>query len=93
MAESLYRRGIGYTHDEEKIFQHKGRIIRVNTTKHYPPDTQAASLWLRNRQPTLWRDQKNIAIDVPKEERLTGPELIEALAEVDEEIAILEGQL
>ncbi len=27
------------------------------TVKHYPPDTQAASLWLRNRQPDKWRDK------------------------------------
>ena len=26
-------------------------------TEHYPPDTQAASLWLRNRQPRQWRDK------------------------------------
>ena len=26
-------------------------------TRHYPPDTQAAWRWLRNRQPTWWRDK------------------------------------
>ena len=57
MAKSLYHRGMGYSHDEEKIFQYEGEPVRVQTTKHYPPDTPAASLWLRNRQPELWRDK------------------------------------
>jgi len=51
VAESLFERARGYTHPEEKIFLHEGRIIRAETLKHYPPDTRAASLWLRNRQP------------------------------------------
>ena len=29
-------------------------------TSHYPPDTQAASLWLRNRQPAKWRDRQEV---------------------------------
>lgn len=60
VAERFYRRAMGYTHPEEKIFQHNGRVIRAETTKHYPPDTQAASLWLRNRQPDKWRDKQDI---------------------------------
>jgi hypothetical protein len=56
VAEALLQRGLGYSHPEEKLFQHDGEIIRVVTTKHYPPDTAAASFWLRHRQPELWRD-------------------------------------
>ncbi|WP_295448053.1 hypothetical protein [uncultured Thiodictyon sp.] len=33
-------------------------------SKHYPPDTAAASLWLRNRQPALWWDKVEIEEDV-----------------------------
>jgi hypothetical protein len=57
VAKSLYGRAIGYSHAEDKIFLHDGTPIVVPTTKHYPPDTQAASLWLRNRQPARWRDK------------------------------------
>lgn len=57
VAERLYERALGYEHAEEKIFQHNGVPVRVDTIKHYPPDTQAASLWLRNRQPDKWRDK------------------------------------
>ncbi|MGE4043337.1 MAG: helix-turn-helix domain-containing protein [Acetobacteraceae bacterium] len=57
VAEKLYHRALGYTHPEEKIFSNGGEIVRASTTKHYPPDTQAASLWLRNRQPDKWREK------------------------------------
>jgi hypothetical protein len=36
--------------------QYEGQPIEVEYIQHYPPDTQAASLWLRNRQPGKWRD-------------------------------------
>lgn len=57
VAERLYQRAMGYSHPEEKVFNNGGEILRAETTKHYPPDTQAASLWLRNRQPEKWRDK------------------------------------
>lgn len=59
VAEKLYERANGYSHPEDKIFQYKGAPLIVQTTKHYPPDTQAASLWLRNRQPDKWRDKQD----------------------------------
>ena len=33
---------------------------RARTPEHYPPDTPAASLWLRNRQPAKWRDRQEV---------------------------------
>jgi hypothetical protein len=57
VASRLYERAVGYSHPEEKIMQHEGKVIRARTTKHYPPETQAGSLWLRNRQPDKWRDK------------------------------------
>lgn len=58
MAKSLWHRGMGYSHSAEKIFNGQDGIVRASYTEHYPPDTQAASLWLRNRQPTKWRDRQ-----------------------------------
>jgi hypothetical protein len=58
VAKSLYQRAMGYSHPEEKVFQHNGEIIRAETVKHYPPDTGAATLWLKNRQPKIWRDKQ-----------------------------------
>ena len=50
MAERLYHRGLGYQHEAVKIFMPAGAaaLVYAPYTEHYPPDTQAASLWLRN---------------------------------------------
>ena len=63
VAKSLYGRAVGYSHPEDKIFQYEGSPVVVPTVKHYPPDTMAASLWLRNRQPARWRDKIEHALD------------------------------
>ena len=51
IAESLFNRARGYTHEATKIFMPAGAEAPVYApyTEHYPPDTHAASLWLRNR--------------------------------------------
>lgn len=56
VAESLYARAKGYSHQEDKIFcNNNGEVTVVPTTKHYPPDTAAAFIWLKNR--AGWRDK------------------------------------
>lgn len=57
VVESLFHRAIGYSHPEEKLFCHEGKILRAETTKHYPPDVGAATLWLINRQRDVWRKE------------------------------------
>ena len=56
---SLFKRGIGYSHPAVKIFMPAGAPapIYADYTEHYPPETAAASLWLRNRDPARWRDR------------------------------------
>lgn len=56
VVASLYERACGYSHPEEKIFNDDGTILRAPTTKHYPPDTAAAFIWLKNRQG--WSDKQ-----------------------------------
>lgn len=58
VAESLFKRALGYSHQAEKIMVVAGTVAREEYTEHYPPDTPAASLWLRNRQPEKWRDRQ-----------------------------------
>lgn len=60
VAEKLYHRALGYSHNAVKIFMPAGAQTPVyaDYTEHYPPDTQAASLWLRNRQGSKWRDKQ-----------------------------------
>lgn len=62
VAESLYKRANGYSHDEEKVFCYEGEIITHQTIKHYPPDTGAAMAWLKNRQRDSWRDRQDVAL-------------------------------
>ncbi|WP_429554773.1 terminase [Paraburkholderia sp. MM5477-R1] len=57
VADRLYQRALGYSHPAVKIMQFEGAPVVVPYTEHYPPDTPAASLWLRNRQPWKWRDR------------------------------------
>ena len=58
VAERLYSRALGYSHDAVKIFMPSGADAPVYApyTEHYPPDTTAAIFWLKNRRPDLWRD-------------------------------------
>ena len=35
----------------------QGEIVTHQTTKHYPPDTTAAAIWLNNRKPDRWRNK------------------------------------
>lgn len=60
VANSLYRRAVGYRHKATKIFLHEGKPVIVPYTEVYAPDTAAAGLWLRNRQRDLWRDKVDV---------------------------------
>jgi len=60
VANSLYHRALGYSHEEDKIFCEKGDITKVKTVKYYPPDTTAAIFWLKNRKPEAWTDKTEI---------------------------------
>ena len=93
VSKSLYERALGYSHGATKFFNHDGRIITEDYTEHYPPDTAAASLWLRNRQPEKWRDKPSVEVTVNNEvtvdttkqpEELTVPEMRARLAKMRE---------
>jgi hypothetical protein len=64
ISERLYQRALGYSHDEEKIFNNMGQAMRVDTVKHYPPDTGAIKLWLLNRRPKDWK----ASVEAPAED-------------------------
>ena len=58
VAESLYQRACGYEHPETHISNYKGVITQTEITKHYPPDTAAAFIWLKNR--AGWKDKAEV---------------------------------
>lgn len=60
VEDTLIHRALGYSHPEEKIMVINDQIVRVETTKHYPPDTASMIFWLKNRQPEKWREKTEI---------------------------------
>lgn len=61
VAVSLRHRGLGYSHPAVKIFLPRGATepVIVDYIEHYPPDTNAAAMWLWNRQPGKWRKARD----------------------------------
>ena len=57
VADKLYQRAMGYSHDAVKIMVVGGEVQQVPYIEHYPPDTTACIFWLKNRQREKWRDK------------------------------------
>ena len=79
MAQSLFHRGMGYSHPDVHImsqtvkeYDENGRLVSSRTepllipiTKHYPPDTQAAIKYLSILGRELgWAEITNVNMDV-----------------------------
>lgn len=62
VAKSLYKRACGYSIDTVKVFQFQGEPVIVPVTEEVAPDTGAAMAWLKNRQPKLWRDKRDVEL-------------------------------
>jgi hypothetical protein len=61
VERSLYHRAVGFSYDAVKIFMPAGARAPVYAPyrEYVPPDTAAASLWLRNRRKDEWRDKQS----------------------------------
>lgn len=57
VEQSLYRRAMGYEHDEVDIKVVAGSIVKTDIRRYYPPDTSAMIFWLKNRKAGEWRDK------------------------------------
>lgn len=57
IAASLFERAKGYSHPDVHFSSYEGFVTATDYTKHYPPDTAAAFIWLKNRQPKKWREK------------------------------------
>jgi DNA-binding XRE family transcriptional regulator len=75
VANKLYHRALGYSHEEDKIFQYEGQPVVVPTIKHYAPDPTSAIFWLKNRQREKWTDsskvevtEKHIIVDIEEDD-------------------------
>lgn len=83
VASKLFERACGYSHQATKLYRNEdGLVTEARYTVEYPPDTQAASLWLRNRRRQDWRDRHEVAVDDQAADlldRYTEEQLIERL--------------
>ena len=59
---SLYERACGYEHLETKVQYVNDEWQTKDITKHYPPDPTSMIFWLKNRQPSKWRDKAEIDV-------------------------------
>ena len=66
---SLYALMNGYEHPEEKIFftpsaPEDKQVVRVQTTRHYPPNIAAIIFWLCNKLPDEFQSVNKQRIDM-----------------------------
>ena len=59
IERALFERAAGYVAPEEKLFydQNTGTFASQTIFRHYPPDTAAAFIWLKNRRGDRWKDR------------------------------------
>jgi hypothetical protein len=60
VEQSLYRRAMGYEHDEVDIRVIANDVVITPIRKYYPPDSTAMIFWLKNRRPAEWRDKQDV---------------------------------
>lgn len=58
VERSLYERATGYSHPDVHISNYQGEVTVTPIVKHYPPDTAAAFIWLKNRRG--WKDKQEV---------------------------------
>lgn len=65
VGKALFHRACGYSHPDVHISNYQGEITITEITKHYPPDTAAAFIWLKNR--AGWKDKQEHEHGLTKE--------------------------
>lgn len=84
VKQSLLKRATGFSYTERKQVvemdaEGNTRPVRIETTtKHVPPDTAAAFIWLKNRDPENWRDRRETAISTDIEDLAPLADLLKA---------------
>lgn len=65
LTGSLFHRGMGYSHKAEKIMTRSigggmSEVVREEYVEHYPPDVSAIQFFLKNRDPSNWKDRQEV---------------------------------
>lgn len=72
VASMLYKKAVGYKEKRRVPFKvketmngegSKETIEVIEIEDYFPPDTSAQIFWLKNRQPQMWRDRRNLEIE------------------------------
>lgn len=83
VEKMLYERAVGYTFDSDKALVVDKAIVHETVREHVPPDIQAIRLWLKNRRPEDWHD--NRVIEFGGQVRVTAASIAELRdADLDE---------
>ena len=67
VAQALLHKAKGFTHTDVKILQIEGEARPVEYSRYFPPDTQAAMFWLRNRRRKQRRERIELEHSVTDE--------------------------
>jgi len=62
VVRALFHRSVGYSHDQERVFNDKGTIIKATQREHIPPDVNAIKFWLTNKAPAEWQDRTGLDV-------------------------------
>lgn len=57
VVQSLYKKALGYRFTEVEVKTEGKKTTKRVIQKESPPDTTAQIFWLKNRQPSVWRDK------------------------------------
>lgn len=60
VAMAMHKRALGYQRTVTKVMQYQGEILTAEVSEDVPPDVAAQIFILKNRQPDLWKDRREI---------------------------------
>ncbi len=60
VERSLFEKAKGYQHEDVHFSNHMGHVTATPYIKKYAPSDTAAIFWLKNRQPSKWRDKTEV---------------------------------
>ena len=67
VALALLHKAKGFTHTDVKVLRTEAGPEQVEYNRYFPPDTQAALFWLRNRRRKQWRERIELEHSVTDE--------------------------
>lgn len=72
VADALRKRALGFEWEEEvatkvKVDKDREEVVITKVKRAVPPDTNAASLWLRNRKSANWQEKSVVQANIIEE--------------------------